>query len=118
MAATSLNIYAICAAAVLPSHVMNFLAICFCCLRIKKLVYNVNVVYLSMSQIVFALYCQNKLVEEAEQPERNDIVMTDLKVVDGIVVLRVVLRTNHPVADTEAVLAVHQELHVALVRFI
>ena len=38
-----------------------------------------------------------QLVEETEQPERDDIVMPNLEVVDGIEVLGVVLGANHPI---------------------
>ena len=59
-----------------------------------------------------------QLVEETEQPERDDIVMANLEVVDGIEVLRVVLGANHPITYAETIPAIHQELYVSLVRLV
>jgi hypothetical protein len=44
--------------------------------------------------------------------------VTDLVVVDGVIILRIVLGPYDPVAHAEAVLAVDEELHVALVRLV
>ena len=59
-----------------------------------------------------------QLVEETEQPERDDIVMANLEVVDSIEVLGVVLGANHPITYAETIPAIHQELYVSLVRLV
>ena len=58
------------------------------------------------------------LIEEAEQPKGNHVVVTDFEIVDGIVEIGVVLGANHPVAYTETIRLVDKELYVTLVRLV